>query len=174
VERLEIERVIHLCLADGDYRDILDLGTGSGLFAEEFSKLGLEIAGLDVNFEILLAARGYVPEGKFIQALVEALPFAKGSFDLVFCGLVLHEADDPLSMLMNARRVIRKKLCVLEWPYREQTFGPSLSDRLNPARLEELFNEAGFTRWECNRLNNVDLYRLEIEGDMNKNQIKGG
>jgi len=162
VERLEVERVIQLCLGGVSILSILDVGTGSGLFAEKFSAHNLETTGIDANFEMLPVARSYVPLGSFLQAIAEALPFSKGSFDLTFYGLVLHEADDPLKVLQDARRVSLKRVCILEWPYREQPFGPPLADRLSPASLEELFHQASFTRWECIRLKNTDLYRLNI------------
>jgi ubiquinone/menaquinone biosynthesis C-methylase UbiE len=162
VERLEVERVLQLCLEGGSYKDVLDVGTGSGLFAEGFAGHSMVVTGIDANPEMLPAARSYVPQGSFLQATAEELPFAQGSFDLAFYGLVLHEADDPLRVLHAAHRVSLKHVCVLEWPYREQTFGPPMEDRLSPPRLEELFHQAGFTQWECIRLKNTDLYRLEL------------
>jgi ubiquinone/menaquinone biosynthesis C-methylase UbiE len=162
VERLEVERVIQVCVEEMSYENMLDMGTGSGLFAEEFSKHNIAITGLDANIEMLPVAKNYVPQGNFVQATVEALPFADKSFDLAFFGLVLHEADEPLRVLQGARKATRKRVCLLEWPYREQTFGPPLSDRLNPEELAVWFKQTGFTQWECIRLDNVDLYRLEV------------
>jgi ubiquinone/menaquinone biosynthesis C-methylase UbiE len=161
VERLEVERVIQLCLQDGNFKSMLDVGTGSGLFAEGYSGKSLEVTGIDVNHEMLPAARSYVHLGRFLQATAEALPFTSGSFDLAFYGLVLHETDDPLKALQAARRVSRKRVCLLEWPFREQIFGPPMEDRFSPARLEELFKEAGFSNWERIELKNIDLYRLD-------------
>jgi len=172
IERLEVERVVQCCLEGGNFSNILDVGTGSGLFVEGFYQHNLEVTGIDVNFEMLPAARSYVPHGRFLQATAEALPFASKSFDLIFYGLVFHEVDDPTRVLEAARRVSRKRICLLEWPYREQSFGPPMYDRLSPARLEELFNQAGFVRWECIRLKNTDLYCLEHydAGLVNSNQ----
>jgi ubiquinone/menaquinone biosynthesis C-methylase UbiE len=161
VERLEVERVIQLCLEGGSFKGVLDVGTGSGLFAEGYSRGNLDVTGIDANYEMLPAARGYIHLGKFLQAIAEALPFTSKSFDLAFYGLVLHEMDDPLRALQAARHVSRKRVCLLEWPYREQPFGPPMEDRFSPARLKELFKEAGFARWERIGLKNTDLYRLE-------------
>jgi ubiquinone/menaquinone biosynthesis C-methylase UbiE len=164
VERLEVGRVVQLCLEQGSFINMLDAGTGSGVFAEGFAQRDLEVTGIDVNYEMLPAARSHVPGGRFAQAMVEALPFTRRSFDLVFyglvLGLVLHESDDPLSVLQSARRVSRKRVCVLEWPYREQPFGPPIDNRLSPTRLETLFQKAGFTSWETFSLTNTSLYRL--------------
>lgn len=120
------------------------------------------VAGIDVNFEMLLAARGYVPGGMFTQALAEALPFRRGVFDLVFYGLVVHEADDPMSLLQFAQYACRKRVCIMEWPYREQEFGPPMGDRVNPEKLVEWMKLAGFQSWRCEHLKNIDLYRLSV------------
>ncbi len=162
VERLEVPRVIRLCLEGDNYNSVLDAGTGSGLFAEEFAERGLRVTGIDAEFRMLPVARSFIPHGKFLKATAEALPFTDKSFDLAFYGLVLHEADDPLALLRAARRVSRKRVCVLEWPYAEQTFGPPLDDRLSPDVLENMFLQAGFSSWKCDHLENVDLYRLTI------------
>jgi ubiquinone/menaquinone biosynthesis C-methylase UbiE len=162
VQRLEVERVTQACLEGGSYHSLLDAGTGSGLFAERFARAGLAVSGIDASFSMLTGARGYVPQGRFTQAVVEALPFASGSFDLLFYGLVLHEADDPLRVVSEARRVSRRAVCIIEWPYREQSFGPPMEHRLSPEKLEGMFARVGFPRWDCLAFNNVDLYRLEV------------
>ena len=40
VARLEVERVVSLCLETADFKSVLDVGVGSGLFSEAFSKQG--------------------------------------------------------------------------------------------------------------------------------------
>jgi ubiquinone/menaquinone biosynthesis C-methylase UbiE len=162
VERLEVERVVDLCLEKGQFENVLDVGTGSGLFAEAFVKRGLKVSGVDVNPEMLTAARQYVPNGDFREGIVEMLPFPEGSFDLAFLGVVLHESDETLKVLKEAARVARKLVCILEWPYREQSFGPPLSDRLNPEDLAGLFQKAGFRKWGMTDLTNTVLYWLEV------------
>jgi ubiquinone/menaquinone biosynthesis C-methylase UbiE len=163
VERLEIGRVVTLCLEDGQVENVLDVGTGTGLFAEAFVVQGLKVSGLDVNSKMLAAARQFVPDGYFRAGTVEELPFPDDSFDLVFLGLVLHESDDVLQTLKEARRVARGKVCILEWPYQDQSFGPSLAHRLNPNDLYGMFTEAGFRRWKMTELANTVLYCLEVQ-----------
>lgn len=162
VARLEVERVVDLCLENGHITSVLDVGTGTGLFAEAFSKRGIEVAGVDVNPEMLVAARRFVPKGDFREGTAEALPYPDGSFDLVFMGLVLHESDDPLKTLKEALRNTRKRVGILEWPYRDQPFGPPVSDRLKAEDLEDLSQRAGFHTWKVTDLTNTVLYRLEI------------
>jgi SAM-dependent methyltransferase len=162
VELLEVERVVDFCLETGRAHRILDIGTGTGLFAESFSKHGLEVSGVDANPEMLTAARQYVPDGEFREGTAEALPYPDNSFDLVFLGLVLHETDEPLKVLQETRRVARQRVGILEWPYQDGTLGPPLAHRLKPENLADLFLEAGFRKWKVTNLSNTTLYRLEV------------
>jgi ubiquinone/menaquinone biosynthesis C-methylase UbiE len=161
VSRLEVRRVVELCLQDSQIASVLDVGTGTGLFAEEFSRPGIQVSGVDVNPAMLAAACGFVPGGDFREGIAEALPYPGGSFDLVFLGLVLHEADETLKALQEAFRVTRERVAILEWPYEEQTFGPPFSDRLNPENLNDLFTQSGFSTWQQVKLANTVLYLLD-------------
>ena len=80
VARLEVERVVSLCLEAADLRSVLDVGVGSGLFTEAFAQRGLEVAGVDVNPEMLIAARQFVPQGDFCESTAEELPYLNASF----------------------------------------------------------------------------------------------
>jgi len=162
VERLEIERVVSLCLEGLEAQNVLDVGVGSGLFAEEFYRRGLAVAGIDVNPAMIAAARQYVPAGIFREGMAEQLPEADASYDLVFFGLVLHESDEPLKVLQEAHRVARQRVCILEWPYQEEEVGPPLAHRLNPVDIAQWVDQAGYTCLEKMTLNQLNLYRLTI------------
>jgi ubiquinone/menaquinone biosynthesis C-methylase UbiE len=157
---LELPRVVALCVEGISPRSVLDVGTGTGLFAEAFAALGMEATGLDVNAELLALARLQVPSASFFEARAEALPFADSSMDLVFFGLVLHEADAPLAALKEARRVARSRVAVLEWACREEPQGPPLAHRLRPEAIAELAAQEGFSRVESLELRSLVLYRL--------------
>lgn len=161
IERLEVERVASLALEGAQIHSVLDIGTGTGIFAEAFARHGLPVAAVDVNPQMLAIARGHVPAGDFRQAAAEELPFPDGSFDLAFMGLVLHETDDLLKALQEAYRVCRVRLAVLEWPYAEEDYGPGLEERLKPAEIETLGKQAGFDRVETIPLHKLVLYRFE-------------
>jgi ubiquinone/menaquinone biosynthesis C-methylase UbiE len=162
VERLEVKRVINLCLEGEELTSVLDVGTGTGLFAQSFSSLGLEVSGVDANPEMLVAARQFVPKGNFCEGIAEALPYPDSSFDLVFLGLLLHESDELLTVLQETRRVAGKRVCILEWPYQEQPFGPPLAHRLSPDDLAGWFRKARFRKWISTNLSNTVLYRLLV------------
>ena len=144
VARMEVERVINLSLESLDrVQTVLDVGTGSGLFAEAFAGRGLKVSGLDANPDMLPAAQQYVPSGTFPEGTAEKLPFPDGSFDLVFMGLLLHETDDPLAAIKEAYRVAVQRVAVLEWPYEDQPIGPPLADRIPFERIADFARQAG-------------------------------
>jgi ubiquinone/menaquinone biosynthesis C-methylase UbiE len=160
VARLEVERVVTRCLEGIAARSVLDVGTGTGLFAEAFVARGLEVTGIDANPAMIEAAQRLVPQAHFQQATAEEIHQADGAFDLVFLGLILHEADDAQQALREARRLARQRVAVLEWPYQEQEPGPPLADRLRPEQIASLAQEAGFGTVEGLPLSHTVLYRL--------------
>jgi len=162
IARLEVKRVAGLAVGNLEQvQSVLDVGTGSGVFAEQFAAQGLQVTGLDANTEMLPVARQYVPSGKFQKGEAEKLPFTDGSFDLVFMGLLLHETDDTLAALSEAHRVARKRLAILEWPDEEQPFGPPREHRLPLEKITLLAQQAGFNQVNPVRLETLVLYLLD-------------
>ena len=163
VALLEVPRVIDLSregLPDSAEASVLDVGTGTGIFAEAFRHRGVRVTGLDANPDLLAEARRLVPGVTFTNGTAEELAFPAGSFDLVFLGLVLHETDDPLRALSEARRVARQRVMVLEWPHPGDDRGPPLAHRLTASEIEALATRAGFVRVERIDLSYLALYRL--------------
>jgi len=163
IEILEVDKVVSLALQGLLAKSVLDVGTGSGIFAEAFAARKLAVSGVDIKEEMLEAARAFVPKGAFKLAPSDKLPFADRSFDLVFMGLVLHETDDPLAALREAWRVCALRTAILEWPDAEQKgpFGPPRADRIAAADLYKHAETAGFARWTAIHLDRLVLYILE-------------
>ena len=163
VARLEVKRVVNLSLENMENAEtVLDIGVGSGIFAEAFAAKGLQISGVDINPEMLSAAFTFVPSGTFTQGQAEKLPFEDAAFDLTFMGLLLHETDNALIALKEAHRVTQKRLAILEWVYEDQPFGPPLEHRISGEEIISLAQQAGFKQIEALRLQNLALYRLII------------
>jgi len=160
---LEIDHVIALSIEDLWLERVLDVGTGTGLFAEAFAAKGLKVVGIDVDDAMLEAARRLVPEAVFTQARAEAIPYGDGEFDLSFLGFLLHETDDPVQVLMEARRVSRSRVVVLEWPFVLDGHKPPIEQRLSVDRMLDIARVAGIERVEHRRLSHSDLYRMAVE-----------
>ena len=158
---LEVDRVVAVSLADATIETVLDVGTGTAVFAEAFAHSGLQVAGIDLNPEMVASARRQVATGRFEVAAAERLPFPDRSFDLVFLGHVLHESEDPAQALREAGRVARRRIVVLEWPYLEEEQGPPLEHRLQPETVEAHLRSAGLERFERVALRHMALYRIE-------------
>ena len=158
---LEAERVVQLTREGITAHSLLDIGTGSGLFAQAFAAGGLQVTGIDLQERMLAAARAFVPEVEFRIASAEALPFPDEAFDLAFLGHVLHESDAPLLVLQETFRVIRKRAAVLEWPYQMKSDGPPQDHRLRPRKILNFAAQAGFRRTKEIRLQHMMLYLLD-------------
>ncbi|RME80799.1 MAG: class I SAM-dependent methyltransferase [Caldilineae bacterium] len=163
--RLEVDRVVTLALEGLPVRRVLDVGTGSGVFAEAFARHGLKVVGVDISEEMLAAARRLVPGVDFQQAAMEDLPFPDASFDLVFLGHALHETDDLPGTLAKLARCARQRVAALEWPYRDEPMGPPLAHRLRPEQVTAAAEGLGFARIETLPLSQMVLYRLTKEVD---------
>jgi ubiquinone/menaquinone biosynthesis C-methylase UbiE len=162
LKRLEVNRVVDLAKAGlARNSSVLDIGTGSGVFAEAFAKQGVKVSGIDANPEMLPVASTYIPAGTFEEGIAEDLPYSDDSFDLVFMGLLLHETDDPQKAVNEAFRVTRRRLSILEWRKEEQPFGPPLGDRLSEQQIAAFGHEAGFKEITINKLRDLVLYCLE-------------
>jgi ubiquinone/menaquinone biosynthesis C-methylase UbiE len=157
---LEVGRVIQLCGEGVRIASALDVGTGTGVFAEAFAGASLRVTGIDPNSGFLEVARTLVRNAVFTAGVAERLPFENGSFDLVFLGQVLHETDDPAAALREARRVARQRVALLEWPCRSEEIGPPLAHRMEPSKILELAENAGFRSIEKIQLARLDFYRM--------------
>ena len=163
IARLEVKRVVDLVLENlTQVQSALDVGTGTGIFAEELAARGLQVTGLDANPAMLPEAQQHVPSGIFREGEAEKLPFLDETFDLVFMGLLLHETDDALAALHEAHRVARQRLAILEWPDEDQPVGPPIEHRLSVEKITGLARQAGFKEIKQVRLETLVVYLLDL------------
>jgi ubiquinone/menaquinone biosynthesis C-methylase UbiE len=167
IELLEVERVVEVSLEKLSIGSVLDVGAGSAVFAEAFAKKGLKVAGIDINEEMVDAAKRLLPAGDFKVGSAEKIPYDGGAFDLVFLGHVLHETDDKVATLSEARRVAGKRVVVLEWPHTEENIGPPLAHRLRTGQIIESAYKAGLAKVEVVALKHMSLYVMDISGAKN-------
>ncbi len=158
---LEVERVVDLCLAGLDALTALDLGTGTGVFAEAFAGRGLATTGVDLSEDMVAAGRRLVPGVEFLVGRAESVDLPAGSFDVVFLGHLLHEADDPVAMLAQASRLAACRVAVLEWPYRIEDTGPPLEHRLTDDKVRAFAVQAGFERVRTELLAHMVLHLMD-------------
>ena len=162
VALLEVDRVVNLCLKGIQAVDVLDVGTGSGIFAEAFSKRGMNVTGIDPNPEMLKAAKEFVSTGTFLQGTIEKIPLEDKSFDLVFLGHVLHESDNLIKALSESKRIAKLKVCILEWPCKLEEDGPPLEHRLKAEEILTAAKQAGLSSIETIQLQHMVFFRFTV------------
>lgn len=160
---LEVDRVVTLSVEGLVAPRVLDVGTGTGVFAEAFVARGFTVTGIDPNGDLLQVASRLVPRAEFKQASGEAIPYGDRAFDVVFLGHVLHETDDPVRALSEARRVSTARVVILEWPYVREEQGPPLKHRLRQGEIAEMVRRAGMDPVESLKLSHMDLYRMAVK-----------
>jgi ubiquinone/menaquinone biosynthesis C-methylase UbiE len=94
----------------------LDLGTGPGHIAVDIARQNpdLKVIGLDLGAHMIQKARqqavrqGHNGRSPWLQADGHFLPFADDSLDLVISSFALHHWQDPLAVLNEIARVLRR------------------------------------------------------------------
>jgi ubiquinone/menaquinone biosynthesis C-methylase UbiE len=162
VALLEVERVVDLALKGIEAQNVLDIGTGSGIFAEAFAKKGITVTGIDPNHDMLKVAQKFVPTGTFRTGIVEEIPLKDKAFDLVFLGHVLHESDDLIKALTESKRCAKQRVTILEWPYKQEESGPPLEHRLKIEDVLVAATTVGFNRVETIQLKYMVLFQFTI------------
>jgi len=105
---------------------VLDLGTGTGAWAEMFRLKGAEkVQGIDFSAKMLEAARQKHPEISFVNGDAENLiNIDDNSFDLVTASYVLHgvKENKRRKMLEEMNRVSRKYVVIHDFAGRTSLF----------------------------------------------------
>ena len=114
-QRNEITRL----LSPGPGEVILEVGSGNGILARELLEaVGSEgrVVGVDTSEAILQTARHVCPEGHFLPADAQDLPFEGGTFDAVVTAQVFCFLGDVDRAIAEARRVLKPggRLVVLD------------------------------------------------------------
>jgi len=91
--------------------DVLEIGGGMGTDLAQFARHGATVTDVDLAAGHLRLAdenfrlRGL--SGRFIHHDAESLPFADGSFDVVYSNGVLHHTPNTTAVVAEIRRVLR-------------------------------------------------------------------
>jgi SAM-dependent methyltransferase len=115
LDQYHFEKLHHLLrLVDfGGYagRAVLEVGCGAGVDLARFAKGGARVTGVDLTASAIDLARTNFSQqglqGDFRVADGEQLPFADGSFDLVFAHGVVQYTAHPQRLVNECRRVLK-------------------------------------------------------------------
>ncbi len=90
-----------------DRPSVLDVGCGVGMYTEAFLRETPNVFGVEIERDRALEARAHTKD--VIQGLGEQLPFAEGTFDVVFSHEVLEHVADDRACLREMARVARPR-----------------------------------------------------------------
>ncbi|HET9102338.1 MAG TPA: methyltransferase domain-containing protein [Solirubrobacteraceae bacterium] len=137
---------------------VLDLGCGDGHFIGPLTEAGATVTGADVAETALERARGRHPGAELVRVPFDGeLPFADGSFAVVWASEVIEHVADTARWLSEARRVLvpRGRLLLTTPSHGRlrlalagiEAFSPPLGDHLHlytQRSLREVLTEFGF------------------------------
>jgi SAM-dependent methyltransferase len=84
----------------------LDVGCGEGRFSRALRAHGVRAIGIDPTARLIDTARERDPQGEYIAAIAERLPFADHAFDLVVAYLSLIDIPDYRAAIAQMSRVL--------------------------------------------------------------------
>lgn len=108
----KVEAAIVEALGDRPYRNLLDVGTGTGRMLELLAPGAERALGVDQSPPMLGMARARLERAglrhaQLRQGDIYALPAERNGFDLVVLHQVLHYLDDPSRALREAARTVQ-------------------------------------------------------------------
>jgi ArsR family transcriptional regulator len=112
VDEAQVEAVVARLIAEGPAGDLLDIGTGTGRLLEVLAPQTARGIGVDLSRDMLSIARANLERAgirhcQVRQADMYALPLDAASVDAAVIHQVLHFADQPQKVIVEAARVLR-------------------------------------------------------------------
>jgi len=134
---------------------LADLGAGFGFFAIRAAEIVGEqgkVEAVDIEPERLDSLKERAQERGVFQGVEthlaegETIPLSSESVDVALIATVLHELNDPLSYLQDAKRILRTpgEIWIIEWQNKETVMGPPLTERHPIDYWVSLMEQAGF------------------------------
>jgi ubiquinone/menaquinone biosynthesis C-methylase UbiE len=103
----EAARDLVAAIRVSDGERVLDVGTGTGVAAEEAGRAGARAVGIDRSVGMLTVGRRARPDLELLAAEAIDLPFRDGTFDAVVGNFVLAHFTKVETALFDVRRVLR-------------------------------------------------------------------
>lgn len=100
---------LDILLKDSKIEKVLDLGCGKGDSVDYFRMKNpkIEWVGLDIQLSPEVGARKRT-DAVFVTFNGKEIPFADGSFDIVYCNQVFEHVEKPRKLILEAARILKK------------------------------------------------------------------
>jgi ubiquinone/menaquinone biosynthesis C-methylase UbiE/DNA-binding transcriptional ArsR family regulator len=158
-----VEAALAAMIGDKPFRNLLDLGTGTGRMLELLAPRAARAVGVDQSAAMLALARARIDQAGLRQVSLRqgdiyAPPVESDAYDLAVIHQVLHFLDDPARALVEAARALAPggRLAVIDFDAHDQEF---LRDEFAHRRLgfagdevEGYLAEAGLTGIRAERV----------------------
>lgn len=132
----------------------IDVGCGYGFFAlpaarmvgEEGEVIGIDVDPESLHFMLESAERAKISNLSAVVGKAERTMICSGRADVVFFGNVLHDFDDPIRALANARAMLKKGgiLANLDWKKENTGIGPAVAMRFDESLASRMISQSGF------------------------------
>jgi ubiquinone/menaquinone biosynthesis C-methylase UbiE len=124
-----VEAAVSELIGAGRIGALLDLGTGTGRMLQLLAPRAERAVGVDASHAMLAVARANLERAglarvELRQGDIHALPFGRGSFDVVIVHQVLHYLDDPARAIREAAAALAPggQLIVIDFSAHELEF----------------------------------------------------
>lgn len=149
-EKMKPERLAEAMALQGN-ETVVDVGCGTGFFAEPIARQCARYVGVDHSPEMLTFFRDKhwlpsVGNVELKEAKADALPLEDGSSDIIFHVALMHEIPDIEAFHREVRRVLVPggRLIIVDWEAKETEGGPPTEHRLPRERVLEVLARDGF------------------------------
>ncbi len=129
---------------------ILDVGCGRCEVLDAFSKLGLDVSGIDASERIRCFAPKTISKLEILDFSKELLPFGDNEFDVVFTKSVIEHIFDPTHLMTEILRILKPGGIFIsltpEWESQMKTFydDPTHIHPYQPKGLKDLLVLSNF------------------------------
>jgi ubiquinone/menaquinone biosynthesis C-methylase UbiE len=133
----------------------VDVGCGQGFFALPAARIvggDGKVYATDSNAEAINLLKAKAVEQGLTNILASAgeaedYVLCRGTADIVFFGIVLHDFHDPSEVLKNARKMLKPtgSLVNLDWKKEHFEIGPPFEKRFDEEKAAALITAAGFS-----------------------------
>ncbi len=151
----------------------IDIGCGQGFFTIPAANIvgdkGI-IYALDISQTNIDRLREKGNNARLTNIILktgkaEDLLLCEACADIIFFGIVLHDFDDPIKVLMNAHSMLKPtgRLVNLDWKKEPMEFGPPVYIRFAEEKARQLIESSGF---KVHSIKNSGLYHYVITASL--------